>query len=88
MEASQPRLPELTHFPEMNFTTRLHETFGAGWLVKTNTNFRGKVNLDFGHAHKDIILLKSRASSGKCVYMENYPACLPEVSGHMKRGLR
>ena len=55
--------------------------------MKTNTNFRGKVNLDFGHAHKDIILLKSRASSGKCVYMENYPAGLPEVSGHAKRDL-
>ena len=30
MEASQPGVPELTHFPEMNFTTRLHEIFGAG----------------------------------------------------------
>ena len=81
---SEPaRVPELTRFPKMNFTTCLHETFGAGWLVKTNTNFAGK----FEHAHKDIILLKSRVSSGKCVYMENYPACLPEVSGHTKQDL-
>jgi hypothetical protein len=56
--------------------------------VKTNTNFCRKVNLDFGHAHKDIILLKSLASSrNKCVYMDNYPACLPEVLGHTKRDL-
>jgi hypothetical protein len=41
---SEPaRVPELTRFPKMNFTTCLHETFGAGWLVKTNTNFCGKV---------------------------------------------
>jgi hypothetical protein len=62
INGSEPaRVAELTRFPEMNFTARLHETFWAGWLVKTNTNFRGKVNLDFGHAHKDIILLESRA---------------------------
>ena len=56
--------------------------------MKTNTNVHEKVNLDIsGAVHKDIILLKSRASSGTCVYMENYPARLTEVSGHTKLDL-
>jgi hypothetical protein len=30
---SEPaRVPELARIPEMNFTTRLHETYMKGWL--------------------------------------------------------
>ena len=34
---SEPaRVPEVARFPEVNFTSRLHETFEAGWPAKTN----------------------------------------------------
>jgi hypothetical protein len=65
----------------MNFTTRLHETAQAGWLAKQAKFSPARV---FGHTEKDNILLKSRASSGKRVYMENNLAWLPEVPGHKK----
>jgi hypothetical protein len=54
------QVPELTHFPKMNFTTHLHETFGVGWLVKTNTNFCGKVSLDLGMRTQTLFYLKAK----------------------------
>jgi hypothetical protein len=31
-ESEPARVPELARIPEMNFTTRLHETYMKGWL--------------------------------------------------------